>query len=175
MRWVASRTEPAHHGYAEQPWPDNKASRQSDPLWRQQLPMNGRSPSGDGALCRPLLGARSHGCQRGREQPPVWTGCRPRPRPGGLLTPRCPGRNARGFSLRSARRMHAGCHAGTRRRSHAKRVALSNVLLNGSFSPEIGHHYDRDRAVLDIVKALAALDPAGCGLDAASAQLEGRT
>jgi hypothetical protein len=29
--------------------------------------------------------------------------------------------------------------------------------------------------VLDVVKALAALDPAGCGLDAASAQLEGRT
>ena len=29
--------------------------------------------------------------------------------------------------------------------------------------------------MLGIVKALAALDPAGCGLDAASAQLEGRT
>jgi hypothetical protein len=29
--------------------------------------------------------------------------------------------------------------------------------------------------VLDVVKALAALDPAGCGLDAACAQHEGST
>jgi hypothetical protein len=36
----------------------------------------------------------------------------------------------------------------------------------------IGHHIDRIQAVLGLVKALAALDPAGCGLDAVSAQLE---
>ena len=42
-------------------------------------------------------------------------------------------------------------------------------------SSEIGHHHDQDRAVLDIVKALAALDPAGCGLDDACAQLGGST
>jgi hypothetical protein len=44
-----------------------------------------------------------------------------------------------------------------------------------SLSPEISHHHDQDRAVLGVVKALGALDPAGCGLDAASAQLEGGT
>jgi hypothetical protein len=38
--------------------------------------------------------------------------------------------------------------------------------------PEVGHHQDQDRAVLVAVKALAALDPAGFGLDATSAQLE---
>jgi len=47
--------------------------------------------------------------------------------------------------------------------------------FSASLSPEIGHHHDQDRAVLDIVKALAALDPAGCGLDDACAQLEGST
>ena len=40
--------------------------------------------------------------------------------------------------------------------------------FSASLSPEIGHHHDQDRAVLDIVKALAALDPAGCGLDDSS-------
>ena len=45
--------------------------------------------------------------------------------------------------------------------------------FSASLSPEIGHHHDQDRAVLDIVKALAALDPAGCGLDDACAQLGG--
>jgi hypothetical protein len=35
-----------------------------------------------------------------------------------------------------------------------------------------GHHNAPDQAVLRVVKALAALDPAGCGLDDASAQLE---
>ena len=49
-------------------------------------------PSADSALA-----ARAG--SGGVSNPPVWTGCRPRPRPGGLLTPRCPRRNARGFSL----------------------------------------------------------------------------
>ena len=35
--------------------------------------------------------------------------------------------------------------------------------------------HDQRRAVLDVVKALAALDPAGFGLDDACAQLEGST
>jgi hypothetical protein len=35
--------------------------------------------------------------------------------------------------------------------------------------------HDQHRAVLDVVKALAALDPAGFGLDDACAQLEGST
>jgi len=43
---------------------------QSDPSQRQQLPVNAWRVPGDGALCRPLLGARSPRCQWGREQPP---------------------------------------------------------------------------------------------------------
>ena len=39
----------------------------------------------------------------------------------------------------------------------------------------VGHHMISSRAVLDVVKALAALDPAGFGLDDACAQLEGST
>jgi hypothetical protein len=35
--------------------------------------------------------------------------------------------------------------------------------------------HDQPGGVLDVVKALAVLDPAGCGLDGASAQLGGRT
>ena len=38
----------------------------------------------------------------------------------------------------------------------------------------VGHHMIRV-ALLDVVKALAALDPAGFGLDNACAQLEGST
>jgi len=70
--------------------------------------------------------------------------------------------------------MHAGCHAGTRRRSHAKRVALSNVLPNDHSRQKSAITTIRIER-LDVAKAPAALDPAGCGLDAASAQLEGRT
>ena len=48
-------------------------------------------------------------------------------------------------------------------------------LLDDHSRQRVGHHHDQNRAVLDGVKALAALDPAGCGLDGASAQLESRT
>jgi hypothetical protein len=60
-------------------------------------------------------------------------------------------------------------YARTRRRFLPKRVVLLDDL--GRNRPS----HDQDRAVLSVVKALAALDPAGCGLDGASAQLEGRT
>jgi hypothetical protein len=42
-------------------------------------------------------------------------------------------------------------------------------------SPEHRPSHDQDRAVLDVVKALAALDPSGFGLDDTCAQLEGST
>jgi len=55
------------------------------------------------------------------------------------------------------------------------RIALhfrrSFLLLHSVARPS---HAQR-RAVLDVVKALAALDPAGFGLDDACAQLEGST
>jgi hypothetical protein len=78
---------------------------------------------------------------------------------------------ARAFSLRSARRIRADYLAGTR--ADPMRNALHfPTYFQRSFSPEIGHYNDQDRAVLDLVKALDALDPAGSGLDDASAQLE---
>ena len=70
MRWLAWRLEPAGPLSRAQVLPGAKASTQSDPLRRQQLPVNGRRPSADGALCRPLLDARSPRCHWGREQPP---------------------------------------------------------------------------------------------------------
>jgi len=68
--------------------------------------------------------------ERGREHPPDSSACPvPRPAPRVAHAPMSR-RNARGSSLQSACRMHADCHVGTRRRSQAKRDALSNVLLN---------------------------------------------
>jgi hypothetical protein len=46
----------------------------------------------------------------------------------------------------------------------------SSAVLAG-----IGPSHDQRRAVLDVVKALAMLDPAGYGLDDACAQLESST
>ena len=54
------RNTPAN--FNEVPW--------SDPSRGQPLPVNGRRVPEDGALCRPLIGARSPSCQWGREQPP---------------------------------------------------------------------------------------------------------
>jgi hypothetical protein len=42
----------------------------SDPSRGQRLPVDGRRVPEDGALRRPLIGARSPSCQWGREQPP---------------------------------------------------------------------------------------------------------
>jgi hypothetical protein len=129
MRWLAWRPMQSGPLIRRQPLPDTKASTQSDPLRRQQLPPNTRSSSADGALCRPLLGARSPHCHWGREQPPgldrVST-----PAPARRVAhARCPSRNARGFSLRSARRMHACCPVRARCRSIAERVVLSTIIL----------------------------------------------
>jgi hypothetical protein len=54
----------------------------------------------------------------------------------------------------------------------------SQCILDTDSSAVLAEHrpsHDQRRAVLDGVKALAALDPAGFGLDAACAQLEGST
>jgi hypothetical protein len=60
--------------------------------------------------------------------------------------------------------------ARSRCRSHTACVALSTPVLRAYSTPRPSH-YQR-RVVLDGVKALAALDPAGYGLDDACAQLE---
>jgi hypothetical protein len=47
--------------------------------------------------------------------------------------------------------------------------------MRRTFCDGFGRHrpsHDQDRSVLGVVKALAARDPTGFGLDAASAQLE---
>ena len=62
----------------------------------------------------------------------------------------------------------------TRRRSRAKRTVLSTLILCSLLALRRPSH-DQRRAVLDVVKALAALDPAGFGLDDACAQLESST
>jgi hypothetical protein len=60
----------------------------SDPSRGQPLPVNGRRVPEDGALCRPLIGARSPGCQWGREQPPRFgEGADPGPGPEGCSRP----------------------------------------------------------------------------------------
>ena len=53
----------------------------SDPSRGQPLPVNGRRVPEDGALCRPLIGARRPSCQWGREQAP-WSGEGADPGPG---------------------------------------------------------------------------------------------
>ena len=54
-----------------------------------------------------------------------------------------------------------------------ERTALSRLVLFPYSLRRPSH--DQRRAVLNVVKALAALDPAGFGLDDACAQLEGST
>ena len=113
--------------------------------------------------------------EQGREQPPVSSACSV-PRPARrvahapMSAPEC--------SLVRA----VICAPNARVLSLANSPAIrcetrwtSTCTSRRSLSPEIDHHHDQDRAVLGVVKALAALDPAGCGLDDASAQLEGRT
>jgi hypothetical protein len=70
MRWLAWRLEPTGPRIRAQVLPNTKASMQSDPLRHQQLPVNGRRPSADGALCRPLLMLAAPRRLGGREQPP---------------------------------------------------------------------------------------------------------
>ena len=114
--------------------------------------------------------------ERGREQPPDSSAC-PLPRPARRVA--------------HAPNVRAGMLAGSRcdLRAECTRVvtcelARDPVRNSLYFSPyfsaftllsEVGHHNGQDRAVLDVVKALAALDPAGSGLDDACAQLESST
>ena len=64
--------------------------------------------------------------------------------------------------------MYACCHARTRHRSLVKRA----VHFHDYVRQNIGHHMTRIELCSASLKALAALDPAGYGLDGASAQLE---
>ena len=70
--------------------------------------------------------------------------------------------------------MHVCCHLRTCQRSVAKLVVLLTVLLD-VHSRQKSAITTISIELLDGVKALAALDPAGCGLDDACAQLEGST
>jgi hypothetical protein len=78
----------------------------------------------------------------------------------------------------SSRVLAAICAQNARMLSRANALQIhrgTRCTFNDHSRQQIGHHQDQDRAVLGVIKALAALDPSGCGLDAASAQLEGRT
>ena len=111
--------------------------------------------------------------ERGREQPPDFDGLScPEDGPGVAHAPVSVPRTSRALSLRSARRLHVRCRVCRRCRSRAERTALSTLI---PVRPVHRPSHDQRRAVLDVVKALAALDPAGFGLDDACAQLEGST
>jgi hypothetical protein len=96
----------------------------SDPSRGQPLPVNGRRVPEDGALCRPLIGARSSSRQWGREQPPGLERV-PTPAPARrvahapMSVPECSQVLAVIW-----RRMYACSHSRTRRRSLAKRLEL---------------------------------------------------
>ena len=72
-----------------------------------------------------------------------------------------------------------GCHARVSSCVNTLQIARgSQCLLDTDSSAVlagIGPSHDQRGAVLDVVKALAALDPAGYGLDDACAQLESST
>ena len=143
----------------------------SDPSRGQPLPVNGRRVPEDGGLCRPLIGARSPSCQSGREQPPGLERV-PTPAPVRRVThapmsvPECP------------RVLAAICAPNVRVLSRANAPQIhreTRRTFSRLCSPEHRPSHDQDRAVLGVVKALAALDPSRYGLDGACAQLEGRT
>ena len=93
-----------------------------------------------------------------------------RGRPGGLLTPRC---RCRDVSRVVAAICPAVCTC-VGAWVHAVDRARNALNSRRWFSPASAIT-DQRRAVLDVVKALAALDPADFGLDDACAQLEGST
>jgi hypothetical protein len=112
--------------------------------------------------------------ERGREQPPGYAACPVSRSARRVLTPLCRYRKppskprvicapiTDAFSVaylsQIAHGMYRDLEDGFRLRTHLRRPS-----------------HDQSRAVLDVVKALAALDPAGFGLDDACAQLEGST
>ena len=130
-----------------------------------------------GVLCRArnALSAASL-MERGREQPPGSAATvLSRGRPGGLLTPRCPvsqtaRRNARVICAPFASALFV---AYASQIAHGMRCTFDADFCLRTRLRRPSH--DQRRAVLDVVKALAALDPAGFGLDDACAQLEGST
>jgi hypothetical protein len=145
--------------------------RWSDPSRDQPLPVNGRRVPEDGALCRPLIGARSPGCQWRREQPPGLERV-PTPAPARrvahapMSVPEC----SRVLAVICAPNVRVLSRANAPQILRETRRTFSRLC-----SPEHRPSHDQDRAVLGVVKALAALDPAGYGLDGACAQLESRT
>src|SRR5262245_6951398 len=54
-------------------------------------------------------------------------------------------------------------------------LATFGCTSSDAFGEDHRPSHGEDRAALDVVKALASLDPAGCGRDGVSAQLESST
>jgi len=145
-------------GSTEQPSLDSTGSTQSDPSRGQQLPVSPRRVSTDGALCRPLLGARSPRCQWGREQPPGLDR---------VSTPTPARRVAHApMSLPECSRILAVICAPNARvlsRSNALQIPRGTRCTSPrSFSPEVGHHHEQDRAVLGVAQGSRCARP--CGL-----------
>ena len=140
----------------------------SDPSRGQPLPVNGRRVPEAGVLCRPSIGARSPSCQWGREPPTVLDRV-PTPAPARRVA------HAPMSAPECSRVLAVICAPNVRVLSRANAPQIpreTRRTFSPLCSPEHRPSHHQDRAVLGVVKALAALDPAGCGLDDASAQLE---
>ena len=107
--------------------------------------------------------------------PPVMRPVRPEAGPEGCSRPGVSVATARRNVERSARRLRVRCPCVLVADRARNRTALSTRLLRPYRLRRPSH--DQRRAVLDVVKALAALRPAAraAGLDDACAQLEGST
>jgi hypothetical protein len=142
---------------------------QPDPSRRQPLPVNAWRVQADGALCRTLLGACSPRCQWGREQPPGLDGVStPTPARRVAHAPMSLPECSRILAVICTPNERACCHVRTGFRSLSERAAL----LNDHSRQKSAITMRRIELCAASLKALAALDPAGCGLDDASAQLE---
>ena len=107
--------------------------------------------------------------------PPILQSVLSRGRPGGLLTPRC--RYRKPLPKRRticARFAIAFAVAYSLRNAHGTRCTFGTDSAADALD-RIGHHMISVELCSGLVKALAALDPAGFGLDDACAQLEGST
>ena len=143
------------------------SARASLKLHTDGLPVE-RSNNKRGVLCR--LGAQRTSLMERGVSNPGFAALAVRRRPEGCSRPGASGRM--GIKTVSDRLCECIVSSRLHRDSHGMHCTYDFCFLSlGCSRPS----HEQRRAVLDVVKALAALDPAGFGLDDACAQLEGST